>query len=444
MKQHNGVYLRVVNYDTIYDHQARQVVLMNDFDISLEADRKRLNSLIYTSLDGDSLSSAARCGCGAITGMENHGVVCNNCYEAVAPVTEKPLESILWLKAPEGIRGFINLTVWRILHKNLTHSGFSILDYLCDPRYKSPRQLPHDKQRKLDRLEIPRGYNHFVDNYQSILTALQKANLIGPPASARRRRKIIRFLELNYGKTFSEHLPFPTKLGFIKESANNRVSIDPKMVTAVDAAYSLIGIDNRENSPTQHPMSLANKESRMTRALNNFNEYYQKFEAEIVFKKPGIKRKLIYGTRQPWGFRSVITSRQKPHRQDGLEMPWSLSVLLFKTYIQNKLLKKGLTPNEINAMIYENTLRYHPEIHRIFNELLEESPTGTIPTLFGRNPTLTRGSVGFNQIDSFKTDPTDNTTSMSPQNLIDKNADFDGRALPSLNPFNCWKPLRAA
>ncbi len=423
MEKRNGIYLKVIGYDTIYNHLTHPAILMNDFNIDLESDRQQLNELIYASLDGDSLNNTASCDCRKLTGMEKYGLRCDNCLSLVVPITEKPLDSILWLKAPAGIRAFINLTVWRILSKNLTHSNFNILEYLTNPRYVPPGSLSGDKQRKLDRLEIPRGYNYFIDNYEAILTALFKAGLIGPSASARKRRKIMRFLQENFDRTFSQYLPFPTRLGFIKEHANNRTIADPKMVAAIDAAHILIGIDNREVADNQPKLAHSIKEARVVSALNNFNDYYKTFENDVIFKKPGIMRKLVYGTRPYWGYRSVITSRQKPHRQDALEMPWSLSILLFKVHLQNKLITQGYTPNEMNALIYENTLRYHPELDRLFNELLAESPNGTIPTLFARNPTLTRGSIGFNQIDRFKTDPTDNTVSMSPLNLIDKNAD---------------------
>lgn len=429
MKKRNGIYLRVVGYDTMFMHQSHPAILMNDFNIDLEADRLKLNNLIYASLDGDSLNNTASCDCGHIHGMDNYGIRCNDCLSLVMPITEKPLETLLWIKVPAGIKKFINLTVWRILSKNLTHSNFNILEYLCNPRYTAASPLAADKMRKLDKLEIPRGYNHFVENYESILVALFKAGLIGPSASARKRRKIMRFLQENFDRTFSDYLPFPTRLGFIKENSNNRITADPKMVSAVNAAHILIGIDNRETAENQPKLAQAVKEARVVSALQYFNDYYKTFESEVIFKKPGVARKLIYGTRPYFGFRAVITSRQKPHRQDGMEMPWSASTLLFKVHLQNKLLTQGYIPNEMQALIYENTLRWHPELDRLFRELLAEAPNGTIPTTFGRNPTLTRGSIGYNQIDTIKTDPTDNTISISPLNLIDKNADFDGDAL---------------
>lgn len=423
MKPRNGVYLRVVNYDNIFRRLSNRVILMNEFDMDLESERNRLNSLIYASLDGDSLNNTASCDCGAKTGMDKYGLTCSECLSQVMPITEKPLESRLWLRVPAGISRFFNLTIWRILNKNLTHSGFNILEYLCDVRYQPEGRLPAEKQRKLDALEIPRGYNNFVMHYEPIIVALFKANLFGSSASARKRKKIIRFLQANIDNTFSEYMPFPTRLGFIRESSNSRVQVDPKMTTALNAAYILIGIDNREASEGQPSLPHHVKEARMVRAHQSMCEYYRQFEGDVLFRKPGVARKLVYGGRPDWGFRAVITSRQKPHKQNAIELPWSLSVLLFKSHIDNKLLKKNYTPNECRALEYENTLNWHPELDRIFKELLAESPGGTIPTTFGRNPTLTRGSIGFNAIDNIKVDPTDNTISIGPLNLIDKNAD---------------------
>lgn len=87
------------------------------------------------------------------------------------------------------------------------------------------------------------------------------------------------------------------------------------------------------------------------------------------------------------------------------------------------------TPNELKALLFENTLRYHPHLASLFKELINEAQDQRIPTAFGRNPTLKRGSIGCNGIESIKDDPSDNTVSISPLNLIDKNADFDGDAL---------------
>ncbi len=437
MKRAKGIYFKIFDYERAYRSLSQEAIHVNDFDISLESERERLNSMIYTSYDGDTLSNVPRCDCGAIKGEDNIGVQCRECRTAVLPITEKPLESILWIKVPDGVPAFFNLTIWRILNKNLTYSGFSLLEYLTNVFYSPQVKEPHDKMRKLERLGIPRGYNNFVNNYEEIITALFKANLF--PGNARRRKQILRFLQENRPVTFSSVLPFPSKMGFITETNNGKVSADHKMAPAIDAIWTIVGIYKKAKAkPTQEyaenynelgePTQLR-KESRCVRAMCKLVEFYREFESETAFKKPGISRKLVYGTRPHWSFRAVITSRQKPHRYDGIDLPWSLSVLLFQHHLGNKLLKQRFTPNEIKALLYENTLRWHPHLASLFKELIEESRDGRIMTTFGRNPTLKRGSVGFNGIEAVKDDPSDNTISISPLNLIDKNADFDGDAL---------------
>ena len=79
MKNRKGVYLRVIGYDDKFHRLQHPAIMMNDFNIDLEADRAKLNNLIYASLDGDSLSSSASCDCGAITGMDNYGIRCKEC-----------------------------------------------------------------------------------------------------------------------------------------------------------------------------------------------------------------------------------------------------------------------------------------------------------------------------------------------------------------------------
>lgn len=437
MNKRKGIYYRVFNYERAYQSLGQEPIHVNEFDISLDSERQRLNSLIYTSYDGDTLSNVPRCDCGCVTGQDNLGVHCRECRTIVLPVTEKPLESVLWIKVPEGVHAFMNLTVWRILNKNLTYSGFSLLEYLTNVFYQPAVKVPEDKMRKLERLNIPRGYNYFVENYQEIIMALFKANLF--PGNARRRKKVLQFLQDNFDSTFSNVLPFPSKLGFITETNNGKMTADYKMTPAVDAIWIIMGIYQkaRKKATTEHQANYdergeptqMRKESRCVRAMCRLVEFYREFESETAFKKPGIARKLVFGVRPDWSYRAVITSRQKPHLYDSIELPWSLSVLLFQTHLSNKLLKQRFTPNELKALLVENTLRHHPHLEQLFKELVSESRDGRIMSAFGRNPTLKRGSVGFNGIDNIKTDPSDNTVGISPLNLIDKNADFDGDAL---------------
>lgn len=433
-----GVYFRVFDYERAFRSLNQEPVMLNDFDISLESERQRLDALIFTSYDGDTLSNIPRCECTgpeAITGEDNIGIRCPICRSLCLPVTEKPLESLLWVRVPEGIPAFMNLTVWRILNKNLTYSGFSLLEYLTNVFYRSPNKEPADKMRKLERLGIPRGYTNFVNNYDDIIVALFNANLF--PGNARRRKKLLQFLHQSRDVTFTTVLPFPSKLGFVTEKINGKVSADPKMAPAIEAIRTIATVFQKTpdmvNSTNMgderaEPTRLL-KESRVVRSMCKQVQFYRDFESDTAFKKPGIARKLVFGTRPDWTYRGVITSRQKPHSHGGIALPWSLSTLLFASHLSSKLLRERFTPNELKALLLENALRYHPHMERLFTELVEESPGGRIPTDFGRNPTLKRGSISFSGIDQIKSDPSDNTIGVGQLDLRDKNADFDGDAL---------------
>lgn len=103
--------------------------------------------------------------------------------------------------------------------------------------------------------------------------------------------------------------------------------------------------------------------------------------------------------------------------------------MVFKLHLTNKLLRRGMTPNEAMSFLYEHTLKYHPLLDELFKELLSESPYGGFPVLLNRNPSLKRGSIQMMRVTKIKTDPQINTISMSVLALKAPNADFDGDQL---------------
>jgi hypothetical protein len=293
-----------------------------------------------------------------------------------------------------------------------------------------------EKKVKFDRLGLPEGYKAFVEHYPGIIDALYNANLF--VGNARRRKKTYRFLMENLAVTFSKVLPFPSKLGFITEENNGKILADHKMAPAIDAIWTIVSMYQRlddDYGPRRsatvgdeeyegYEPSLRMKESRCVRAMCKLVDYYKEFESEIAFQKPGIARKLIYGTRPHHTYRAVITSLHAPHRYDQIELPYSLSVLLFKTHLDNKLLKREFVPNEIRALQYENTLRPHSLLLNLFEELIAEAPNDDgIATTFARNPTLKRGAIELFGIGKIKDDPSDNTVGLSDLALKAKNAD---------------------
>lgn len=444
----NGVYLETIDYEEEFRALSQPAIFANDFDLSSKEDRERLNSLLYNKLEGDTLSNVPACDCGKLRGARHTGrrhVKTDDdpdaCGTLVLHVTEKPLESILWMRTPEGVDRFVNLQVWRILKKALTHSSFSILDWLVNHQYQATVKTPPIME-KVIALNLPRGLNQFHRNYDYIIDTLYKAKVFVGRVPVRART--YEYLKMVRNITFTRQLPFPSKLTFVTEESNKTLFADPKMFNAVNGVLTLISAESRGEEK-----SLDFKESRCVQTMNRLVDYNKDFESSTAATKKGILRKLIYGTPPHWSYRSVISSLHEPHHYASIKLPWSLSVLLFKAHLSNKLLKRGYTPNEIIALLYENTLRYHFLLDTLFKELIAESPyEHGIPTTFGRNPTLKRGSIELEYIDEIKTDPTINTISKSVLALKAKNADFDGDALNGQLPIDlkmteALKPMEA-
>jgi hypothetical protein len=439
MKVDKGVYLKTVDYEEMFRSLSQPAIIVNNFDMTKGEEREKLNFLLYTKYEGDTLANLPSCDCGLLNGDRHVGMRHtgpDGCGTLVLPVTEKPLESMLWMETPPGVPAFVNPTVWRILSKALTHNGFSVLEWLTNPHYRPTVKTP-PIMAKVQSLGLPMGLSNLYHHYDEIIDKLYHNKIFGTRVATRNR--IYEYLKLVRDRTFTKRLPFPSRLSFITEENNNKTYADHKMLSAVDAILTIVSMD-----VDGEERSLEVKEGRCVRAITKLNEYYRSFEAETASTKEGIFRKLIFGTRPHWTYRAVISSLHEPHAYDTLELPWSLSILLFKAHLSNKLLKREFTPNDIISLLYENTLRHHVLLESLFKELIEESPEGRgIPTTLGRNPTLKRGSIERFFINKIKNDPTINTIGLSVLCLRAKNADFDGKALPSLKNLNCWKLLRA-
>ncbi len=175
-----GVYHKVVDYEAIFKSLSFKPVILNEFDTTKEEERIRLNDIIYTEYDGETLSNVPRCECetDGLSGEVNVGIVCEECGTPVRPVTEKELQSLLWMVAPKPVPAFINLTVWRVMDRYMRMSGFSVIQYLTDPyyTYKTKRERPIIK--KLRALDLPIGLTNFYNHFDTILERLHQHGLL--------------------------------------------------------------------------------------------------------------------------------------------------------------------------------------------------------------------------------------------------------------------------
>lgn len=420
-----GVCAEIVNHDQLFASLTNVPLIINDYQIDSKDDRDALHDLAITKYTGESLDIVPSCDCGYLKYQYNVGVKCPNCNHFCLPSTERPLEALLWIAAPEGVIKLLNPWVYVILKSELTVNSVSLLDWLINPGYRPPNKKLEFFTQMMINDGYKRGLNSFYTHFDSIMLLLSSEQ--GPLYDSKKKRKIdyLRtFIAIYRDLIFSHKIPIPSKAAFIIEKAATGLYGDLTMRPAIDAIYTISGIVHSQTHLSQEEI-----EKRTVTAITMLSEYYAPFIGAQLGSKTGWWRKHVFGSRDHFSFRAVITSRTNQHHYEELELPWSLSVMVFKTHLTAKLLHRGLNPKEINKLLYEHTLKYHPLIDEIFKEMIAESPRKGISVLFQRNPTLTRLSAQRLYVTKVKTDPQINTVSLSVLVLKGLNADFDGDAL---------------
>lgn len=372
-----SVLLDIVDFNRQFNTTETLPILVNDFNVETIEERERLSQMVYTHYEGDTLNILPRCECGKITGQYNVGVVCPDCNVAVMAVTERPLESILWVKPVQGVTHFMNPMIWLMLSERMTHQSVNLLRWVCDPLMALPSnatKLP----KRLFALEIERGIDAFAEHFDTYIDQFLEGDII---KGTKYQKKILKaFLERNRHKIFCHHLPIPSKLNFITERTVTSTYVDTTMQSAVDAVWT---ISQSEHSTTK--LSQKMRISRTVKANMMLAQYYEQYIGTILVGKKGMLRKHVFGARLHFTARAVIDSLSDNHVYDELHIPWSLATMLFKVHLTSKLIKRGYTPNQCTQLLHEHAVKYNPLLDELFKELITETSHGGIPVLFNRN-----------------------------------------------------------
>lgn len=436
-----GIYPKIEDYDKVFKTLDIQPILANDLDLSTKEGQELFNELVYSKYDGEVFTNTPRCPCGQTQGGDEEGETCDKCGYLCQTPTEQSIHPIVWMKVPEEVGAFINIQVYSILRSRMLKSGFSILDWLIDPRYRPPR-LNTMVEEVLESLKIERGLKYFSENFDEVIDKVFSASRVTYTGDRRktewltirgqRRNELLEFIDSVRDKIFTTYLPFPSKIGFIVENVSSMKYVDPEMKPALSALISIAkaGTDSR---------SARDAESRVAKAIHDLSKYYHNVDHKKIYDKKGASRKLTFGTTPHFTFRTVITSEHLPHDHETIKIPWGSAVLLFKLHIANKLLKENYTTNDWLSLIYDNVQRKHHKLDRIFDELIAESPGGKGPTaMFTRFPSLKHNSSTRFFLD-IKRDPRDMSTSLPILCVKSPNADFDGDYMSGQLAVDNWE-----
>ena len=429
-------YQRPIQLDRMFQQLPAPPILLNTRSSVSDEEKKNISDLIATKYDTDLLAAVPACQKGCTKGEYAVGRRCEKCGTVVSSAVNVDIEPILWLQSPIGIKGLINPTVFIILRNRFRKPGFCTISWLMNTTYKpAPKQIP--VLQSLLEAGLTRGYNNFVENFDQIMDVL--FNLKDFRLKKGKTDDCLRFIQQYRDTVFSQYLPLPNKTLLIIESTKLGKYITETIVDAVDAIKILEGID----SPIE-AYSVAVKENRVAKSIMTLAQFYMNFDATVFDSKTGMLRKHVYASRSHWAFRAVITSLTGPHTYDEIHIPWSVAVVIFRTHLMNILLNEGMTHNEAIGLLHASVDRYNEKLDMLFQQLIRDTPKGQgFICMEQRPPTMLAGSLQRTRITKVKIDPGDKTVSRSILTVKSENADFDGKALPSLNFSNCRDSLRA-
>jgi len=378
-----GTFLYLQNHDDVFNRSTIAPIIVNDISTATIEQKEYLDNLITTRYEGDLLCNEPSCECGELKGGYNLNTVCRNCKTPVKEIFDQELQTLVWMRSPHGVEKLINPMVLLQLSSHFTKGGFNIIEWLCNTDYHPAIVRP----RELEELAVQgvvRGYNNFVKNFDAYLNILFTLKQFKPKEPA--AQELIEHLKQNRANVFSWHLPLPNKSLMVIENTPVGVFIDPIIIGAVDAVRTISGIDTTLTNVTPKQ-----KENRTAKTLFIMSTFCMNVYDQILSSKNGLFRKHVFGSRNYFSARAVISSNTKAHKYDELHISWGVGITMLRMHLTNKLLKLKWSPNDATALLQESTYKYHPLVDQLFRELIDSSPDKGIYVTWGRNPSLTRG-----------------------------------------------------
>lgn len=403
----------------------RRMMVVNKMSGVTAREKEYINSAIFTRYNNDSaISNIPSCDCGMLNVRHLKNVICDNCGEPCVTRYETDIQSVLWIKAPNGIRALINPHVLTMLGERFRVRSFDTIRWLTDTGYSASIEKPKQivaLEEALKNMGYERGFNNFHDRFDELMEMMFERPSLKPQNMAYDHLREL--LKKERGKVFCQNLPLPNKLISVVEETNFFTYHNKDLQPAMDALWLMAGIDSEFAN-----WKGKQRENRTAKANALLAEYSYRSYSRTFMRKEGIFRGQTYGYRSIFSFRTVISSITDPHDYYKIEIPWGVGVTCFRYHLINKLVfDRGWQPKAIINLLNEHALKYHPLLDELFQELIAESPGGRgIPCAGVRNPSLKRGSAQLLRIGKVKTSTDDITTGISGMIVKPYNADFDG------------------
>jgi hypothetical protein len=386
-----GISPRLISQDGLFRSLAVEPVILNTIPSTTEEERRAADHMTSTIYDNtDVFSNQPSCDCGSLKGGYRMGLVCGKCRKPVTETFSQDLESLVWIKAPVGVDALINPMILSMLSEHFTvkPSGFNYIQWLCNTSYSNPKRAVELELDQLLAAGIERGYNNFVRNFDRYMPLLIEHITRKRGASNVKKRRLnpvvkrvdekqkkldylMELITLERDKIFSQYIPLPNKALLIIEKTNSGTYVDTVLAGAVDVIKTMRSIDT-----PMCTLSPKQKENRTAWAMFKMMEFYELFYMDVLGGKPGLFRRHMYGTRNCYALRTVISSNTRAHDYDELHIPWAAAITMFELHLGNKLLKLDHSVNEIYERLQAAAYTYDPLIDQLFKELIAETRDG--------------------------------------------------------------------
>jgi hypothetical protein len=404
---------------------------VNDITGAITNFTEHVNNKLFFNMDGQ-LEFSASCECGKLQGNYYEDWRCGNCGTIVSSEFIDHLSHKNWIGIPKGMPMVLHPIVYLVLRNFLGKVSHTyLLDILLNPTLELPAPIKPFIHGQ--------GYTYFYNNYADILefffTKYPKT-----VKNAKNNPYYKQFFHMYHDIVFCTKLPLlDPVLHPVSKSGVNKISID-----AV-ASHALNAITTLTYSVYEKQKSITSKKFVDKALWKTYSNYIAYVEA-IIDKKLGGKyghlRKQMYGIRTHFSFRSVIVPHTKCHMADEIKLPWTIGVHTFKLHVLNHLVNRHkYSYANATLKISQALVKHDKFIHQILDDILREAPTRRWPNeehsaymnsdfgakiLFGRNPSLTHGSIFKLRVVGFKEDINDNTIEFSQLIVSPPNADYDG------------------
>jgi hypothetical protein len=387
-----------------------QPFFINNLTNSKE-DREKLNAHVHTTLTGD-MSVKPSCTCRYTVdhiALAPTGSVCPKCGTPVCTNVERELLPTLFLKCPEGINTLLLPNFLLFFRNAFGVQQFDTLSWLCNTNYrKYPTNNPIYKI--LVKAGVQRGWNNFTANIEPIMRLL-----LNESATVKAKQVAHDCLGVYLKHKDSIHcqnLYFPSSVLFVIEATAVGNYLDFIFALLKDVVLSLTGVDLVK---TQHK-----RENIIGRNLIKLCEFFAKYLFKTYGGKPGILRTGLMSAKGIYVMRAVVTGITDSRgyggnklNDDEIHLPWSGSIMMLRTHIVSKLLRRKMLLNDILKWIHDRVHHYCPDMESILNELVNEAGPEGLPCTMQRFPSLTTGSFMKVYATRIKPDPKDWTIGVS-------------------------------